>query len=73
LLVNIFSNTDPPENIGWWVSELTSLGVDIRKLKIKELDNIQVLSNLTENIKQALFEEYKLSMTVLCKEGESNY
>ena len=73
MFVNVLSNAKHPENIGWWLSELTSLGVDIEKINVKELNNVQVLRNITENIKKALFEEYKLLMTVICKEERSAY
>jgi hypothetical protein len=63
MLVNDLFNTDHAENKGWWLSELNSLGVNVEI--IKEFDDTQ-LSNITENIKQVLFEEYKLSTTVFC-------
>jgi hypothetical protein len=64
MLVNDLFNSNHPENKGWWLSELNSLGVNVEI--IKELNDTQLLSNITENIKQALFEEYKLSTTVFC-------
>ena len=45
------------EKINKWVAELRSLGVDTRKTN--ELNNDKELENLTENIKQNLYQEYK--------------
>jgi hypothetical protein len=64
LLTNDLFISDHPGNKGWWLSELNSLGVNLEI--IKEFNDIQLLSNISENIKQAFFQEYKLSTTVLC-------
>ena len=56
----IFNKKEHPERYGWWISELDSLGVT-RKMKrnnIKKKDRKEI-SDLTENIKQALYSEYK--------------
>jgi hypothetical protein len=64
LLTNDLVICDHPKKKGWWLSELNSLGVNLEI--IEEFNDIQLLSNITENIKQAFFEEYKLSITSLC-------
>jgi hypothetical protein len=64
LLANDLFIGDHPEKKGWWLSELNSLGVNLEI--IKEFNDTQLLSNFTENIKQAFFQGYKLSTTVLC-------
>ncbi|MDQ3903549.1 MAG: hypothetical protein M3247_07915 [Thermoproteota archaeon] len=49
---------------GYWQNELYSLGVlePKRKKKGEELnDNKEELQNLADNIKQAMFEDYKLA------------
>jgi hypothetical protein len=46
-----------PERYGWWLNELDSLG--IRTKKINELNDLQEIRNLTQNIKQALYQEFK--------------
>jgi len=46
-----------PERYGWWLNELDSLG--IRTKKINDLNDLQEIRNLTQNIKQALYQDYK--------------
>lgn len=46
-----------PERIGWWLNELDSLG--IRTKKINELNDLQEIRNLAQNIKQALYQDFK--------------
>jgi hypothetical protein len=47
---------------GYWQNELHSLGIVDPKRKKKELnDNKEELENLADNIKQAMFEDYKLA------------
>jgi hypothetical protein len=48
------SKKEYPENYGWWVSELNSLGVNT-----KELRDVQALENLTDDLKQTFIHEYK--------------
>jgi hypothetical protein len=64
MLVNDLFNSEHPENKGWWLSELNSLGLN--KEIIKGFYDTDLLSNITEYIKHAFFEEYKLSTTVFC-------
>jgi hypothetical protein len=47
---------------GYWENELHSLGIVDPKRKNKELkDNKEELENLADNIKQAMFQDYKLA------------
>ena len=46
-----------PERYDWWLSELESLGVSAKVLN--DLNNIQEVSDLTENLKQSFYQEYK--------------
>jgi flagellin-specific chaperone FliS len=46
-----------PERYDWWLNELESLGVSAKVLN--DLNNIQEVSDLTENLKQSFYEEYK--------------
>jgi hypothetical protein len=47
---------------GYWQNELESLGIVEPKRKKKELnDNKEELENLADNIKQAMFQDYKLA------------
>jgi hypothetical protein len=48
------SKKEYPENYGWWISELNSLGVNT-----KELRDVQALENLTDDLKQTFIHEYK--------------
>ena len=45
------------ESYGWWLNELDSLGVTAKKTN--ELNDINEISNLTQNLKQDLYREYK--------------
>jgi hypothetical protein len=46
-----------PEKYGWWISELDSLG--IKSMRKNDMNDRKEITDLTENIKQALFQEYK--------------
>ena len=47
---------------GYWENELHSLGIVDPKRKKQELkDNKEELENLADNIKQAMFQDYKLA------------
>jgi hypothetical protein len=43
----------------WWLNELESLGLTTKGKKINEYNDQNEISSLTENIKQALYQEYK--------------
>jgi hypothetical protein len=44
---------------GYWQNELDSLGIEPKEKK--ELDDKEELENLADNIKQAMFQDYKLA------------
>ena len=44
---------------GYWQNELDSLGVEQKEKK--ELNDKKELENLADNIKQAMFQDYKLA------------
>jgi hypothetical protein len=46
-----------PEKYGWWISELSSLG--IKRMRRNDMKDRKEITDLTENIKQTLFEECK--------------
>ena len=46
-----------PQKYGWWIGELDSLG--IKRIKRNDMNDRKEITDLTENIKQALFQEYK--------------
>ena len=46
---------------GYWENELHSLGIVDPKRKKKELKDNKELENLADNIKQAMFQDYKLA------------
>jgi hypothetical protein len=45
-----------PQRYGWWLNELESLGVNI--LEKHGLNNHKEASDLTEAVKQSLYEDY---------------
>jgi hypothetical protein len=47
-----------PERYTWWLNELESLGIETKKDK-NALNDRKEASDLTEDIKQILYEEYK--------------
>jgi hypothetical protein len=46
-----------PENYGWWICELDSLG--IKRIKRNDMKDRKEITDMTENIKETLFQEYK--------------
>ncbi len=46
-----------PEKYDWWISELDSLGVKIKRRN--DMNDKKEIIDLTENIKQTLYQEYK--------------
>ena len=44
---------------GYWQNELDSLGIEPKEKK--ELNDKEELENLSDNIKQAMFQDYKLA------------
>jgi hypothetical protein len=50
------AEAEHPERYSWWLNELESLGVDT--LEKNGLNNHKEASDLTEAVKQTLYEEY---------------
>ena len=48
---------ESPEKYSWWLNELESLGLAVNK--DNDLNDIREVSNLTDSIKQVLFQDYK--------------
>jgi hypothetical protein len=46
-----------PQKYGWWISELPSLG--IKRMRRRDMKDRKEITDLTENTKQTLFQEYK--------------
>jgi hypothetical protein len=46
-----------PEKYGWWINELDSLG--IKRIRRNDMKDRKQITDLTENTKQTLFQEYK--------------
>ena len=53
----MFTKKEHPERCGWWISELSSLGIKIKRRN--DMNDRKEITDLTENIKQSLFQEYK--------------
>ncbi|MDQ3840749.1 MAG: hypothetical protein M3297_15960 [Thermoproteota archaeon] len=50
------AGTEHPEKYGWWLNELDSLGINTQKKK--GINNHKEASDLTEAVKQTLYEDY---------------
>jgi hypothetical protein len=46
-----------PQRYSWWISELSSLG--IKRMGRNDMKDRKEITDLTENTKQTLFQEYK--------------
>jgi hypothetical protein len=46
-----------PERYGWWINELESLGISVKK--INEFNDLDEIRDLTEIIKQDKYIDYK--------------
>ena len=46
-----------PERYGWWINELESLGLSVKK--INEFNDLDEMHDLTEIIKQDLYQHHK--------------
>jgi hypothetical protein len=46
-----------PERFGWWISELESLGLNVKK--INEFNNLDEMRGLAEIIKQRFYQDHK--------------
>jgi hypothetical protein len=58
-LRNVLMSTkkEYPQRYGWWINELSSLG--IKRMRRNDMKDRKQITDLTENIKQTLFQEYK--------------
>ncbi len=59
-----------PERHGWWLNELESLGITTKRTN--ELNDLNELRSLTDNIKRAFYQEYKLPRTIFRKLKSNN-
>jgi hypothetical protein len=48
--------TEHPERYGWWINELESLGLSVKK--INEFNDLNEIRDLAENIKLDKYLEY---------------
>ena len=55
--VQMSNKKEHPQRYGWWISELSSLG--IKRMRRNDMRDRKEITDLTENIKQTLFQEYK--------------
>ena len=46
-----------PEKFGWWINELESLGLSVKK--INEFNDVNEIRDLAEGIKQDKYIDYK--------------
>ena len=46
-----------PERYGWWINELESLGLNVKKTN--EFNDLNEIRSLTEIIKQGIYQDYK--------------
>jgi hypothetical protein len=70
-----FLSVEQTDNKGYWINELESLGISPKELERdyeNESDCIKELADHVENIKQALYQEYKTSFSerMIQLEGE---
>jgi hypothetical protein len=66
-LDNTSIKKESPEKYSWWLNELESLGLSVKKAN--DLNDIREVSNLTDSIKQVMFQDYK---TCYNEETEEN-
>jgi hypothetical protein len=53
----ITSINEYPEKYSWWLNELESLGLAVKKAN--DLNDISEVSSLTYSIKQVMFQDYE--------------
>jgi len=56
-LTSMATRREYPERYGWWINELDSLGVGVKR--INELNNLREIRRLVENIKHDLYQHFK--------------
>ena len=52
------AKNEHPERYSWWLNELSSLGISTLDKDKDELNNSKEASDLTEAVKQTLYEDY---------------
>ena len=50
-----------PERYGWWINELESLGLSVKKTN--EFNDLHEIRSLAEIIKQGFYQDYE---TIIC-------
>lgn len=70
-----FPSVEQADRKGYWINELESLGISPKEIERdyeSESDCIKELADHVENIKQALYQEYKTSYSerIIQLEGE---
>ena len=50
-----------PERYGWWINELESLGVGVKKTN--EFNDLKEIRSLADIIKQGFYQDYE---TIIC-------
>lgn len=53
----MFTRKESSDRYGWWLNELNSLGIVPKKTN--ELNDKREIRDLSENIKQILYQDYK--------------
>ena len=53
----IMATREHPKKYGWWINELDSLGVRVKRTN--ELNNLREIRSLVENIKHDLYQHDK--------------
>ena len=56
-----------PEKYSWWLNELESLGLAVKKAT--DINDILEVSSLTDSIKQVMFQDYKTCYNEETEEG----
>jgi hypothetical protein len=49
--------SEHPERLSWWINELESLGLSVKK--INEFNDLNEISSLAEIIKQGFYQNHK--------------
>jgi hypothetical protein len=60
-----------PERYGWWIDELESLGLSVKK--INELNDLKEIRDLAEIIKQDKYIDYNTLITSTTETPANNY
>jgi hypothetical protein len=65
--LDITSIKEYPEKYSWWLNELESLGLVVKKAN--DINDITEVSSLTDSIKQVMFQDYKTCYNEETEEG----